>query len=188
MRKCSKKYKNIYAFFSKKSNFWSHFFDIRWMKNTFFNKFLLRKNGVKTRVFIAFCAFFRDYWKIEKFLQVQNFFHIFMVAACKYTDATTEIAFPYGENDPRIYPVRLTYKKPWKCVYWGNSDENRGSIDFYTQETAFCTPFHANSTLSEISAEYHILMQCRQIMSCKCSTSFSLFIWKSHHWKNAEKV
>ena len=47
-------------------------------------RFFIKKKWRKARVFIAFCAFFRDFWKIEKFLQVQIFFHIFMVAACKY--------------------------------------------------------------------------------------------------------
>ena len=127
----------------------------------------------------------RSSWPYQKikFSTRKCFFYI---RSFRHSKISSEFQKNYALLNPLA--VRLTYKKPWKCVYWGNSDENRGSIDFYTQETAFCTPFHANSTLSEISAEYHILMQCRQIMSCKCSTSFSLFIWKSHHWKNAEKV
>ena len=51
------------------------------MKNTFF----IKKNAQKSHFFFAFCAFFRHFCKIEKFLQVQNFFRIFTVAACKYT-------------------------------------------------------------------------------------------------------
>ena len=46
---------------------------------------LLRKNAKKSHFFFAFCAFFRHFCKIEKILQVQNFFRIFTVAACKYT-------------------------------------------------------------------------------------------------------
>ena len=51
------------------------------MKNTFF----IKKNAKKSHFFFAFYAFFRHFCKIEKFLQVQNVFRIFTVAACKYT-------------------------------------------------------------------------------------------------------
>ena len=46
---------------------------------------LLRKNAKKSHFFFAFRAFFPNFWKIEKNLQVQKHFRIFTVAACKYT-------------------------------------------------------------------------------------------------------
>ena len=62
-----KKFSITYA---KTCHFIMHFCDLCWMKNTFF----IKKNGGKIRVFFAFCAFFRDFWKIEKKIQVRNFF------------------------------------------------------------------------------------------------------------------
>ena len=52
---------------------------------------LLRKNAKKSHFFFAFCAFFRHFCKIEKFLQVQKFFRIFTVAACKYKGDNRQI-------------------------------------------------------------------------------------------------
>ena len=48
-------------------------------------RFFLRKNGEKIRFFIAFPAIFRDFCKIEKNSQVQNFWRILKGAPCKYT-------------------------------------------------------------------------------------------------------
>ena len=48
-------------------------------------RFILRKNGEKIRFFIAFPAIFRDFCKIEKNSQVQNFWRILKGAPCKYT-------------------------------------------------------------------------------------------------------
>ena len=56
-------------------------------KTAFFNAFLwdslnektrfsLIKNCEKIAVFIAFCAYFRDFWKNEKISQVQKIFRI----------------------------------------------------------------------------------------------------------------
>ena len=58
----------------------------------------------------------------------------------------SKISCGFQKNYALLNPlaVRLTYKKSWKCVHWGNSDENWGNIDFYTSESAFCTSFHAS--------------------------------------------
>ena len=45
-------------------------------------RFFLRKNGEKIRFFIAFPAIFRDFCKIEKNSQVQNFWRILKGAPC----------------------------------------------------------------------------------------------------------
>ena len=46
-------------------------------------RFLLTKNDPKNHFFFAFSAIFRDFWKIEKNSQVQNFWRILQGGPCK---------------------------------------------------------------------------------------------------------
>ena len=63
----------------KFSHFWKHFWRLCSMKNT---SFLKQKSIKKLHFSLVLGAF--SFCKIEKFLQVQKFFRIFTVAACKY--------------------------------------------------------------------------------------------------------
>ena len=88
---CVFKWKNQqnYAFFKlkkqhflyKKWKFIMHFCNLCWMKNTFF----IKKKCEKIALFLCVSCVFSEFLENRKFLQVQLFFRIFTVAACKYT-------------------------------------------------------------------------------------------------------
>ena len=83
------KHQQNYAFFKlkkqhflyKKWKFIMHFCNLCWMKNTFF----IKKKCEKIALFLCVSCVFSEFLENRKFLQVQLFFRIFTVAACKYT-------------------------------------------------------------------------------------------------------